>query len=137
MDPHTQGRGRPHRRPTGARSTSISRWPDAAALRLADVTAGRTAYGRLVIEDPDLAEAVAGRPQWQPVSASAAVYTAPDSPVSVRVERIHQPAKPSVRYMASVIRDGRASYTYPCYTANRRENGPVGRAGPWLTPPLP
>lgn len=80
------------------------------------VSAAAATYVRVVITDDELAAAVAGRAHWQPAGDTAAVYAAPGSAVTVRVQRIHQPTSRE-RYMCSVVRDGRAAYTMPCGTA--------------------
>jgi hypothetical protein len=72
-----------------------------------------------VITDAELAAAVTDRAHWQPAGASAAVYAAPGSPVSVRVQRIHHPARPREAFVASVIRDGRATSVVPFGTADQ------------------
>jgi len=69
-----------------------------------------------VITDAELAEAVAGRAHWQPAGDAAAVYAPPDSPVRVRVQRVARPARREL-YVASIIRDGRATHAMPCHTA--------------------
>jgi hypothetical protein len=68
-----------------------------------------------MITDADLAAAVADRPHWQPAGADGAVYAPPGVALTVQVRRIQQPARRE-RYLASIIRDGRAAYTMPCYT---------------------
>jgi hypothetical protein len=70
-----------------------------------------------MITDPELAEALEGREHWSPVGEDAAEYELPGEPASVRVSRIRQPPRegPSRhnRYVATVIREGRAAYTAP------------------------
>lgn len=69
-----------------------------------------------MIADRELAEAVAGRAHWQSAGDDAAVYAPPGSEVSVRVQRVRQPAKRE-HYVASFIRGGRATHAVPCRTA--------------------
>jgi hypothetical protein len=71
-----------------------------------------------VITDADLAAAVEGRAGWQPAGEMAATFTQPESDVVVRVQRVRLPAKRE-RYMASVVRGGRAAYTMPFHDAEQ------------------
>jgi hypothetical protein len=69
-----------------------------------------------VIDDAELAAVVEGPPHWQPIGPSAAVYARPGAPVTVRVQRIANPAGQE-RYLVVVVRDGAAAYTTPCPSA--------------------
>jgi len=68
-----------------------------------------------VTPDPDLTAAVRDRPHWT-IDGRAAVYAPPDSTAVVRVQPMAQPTR-TTRYVASIIRAGRAEYTRLAGTA--------------------
>jgi hypothetical protein len=56
-----------------------------------------------VIDDAELATAIAARPHWQ-LDDQGAVYAPPGAPAHVRVRPIRTPARARERYAASVIK---------------------------------
>ena len=70
-----------------------------------------------MIADAELVAAIADHPHWEPAGPATAVYAPPGSPLSVRVQRVRQPARVRESFVASVIRDGRATSVVPFGTA--------------------
>jgi hypothetical protein len=64
--------------------------------------------------DQELAAAVAGREHWQ-IAGRAALYAPPGSEAAVRVQPLAQPTRRE-RYVAVIVRGGRAEHNRPCYT---------------------
>jgi hypothetical protein len=62
------------------------------------------AYGRIVIDDAELAAAIDGRPHWQ-LDDQGAVYAPPGAAAHVRVRPFRTPPRARERYAASVIKN--------------------------------
>lgn len=60
-----------------------------------------------MIDDAELAAAIAGRPHWQ-LDEQGAVYAPPGAAAHVRIRPVRTPARARERYIASVIA-GRAA----------------------------
>jgi hypothetical protein len=75
-----------------------------------------------VITDAELAAALQGRPHWQPTGEDSAVRTRPGGSTSVRVGRIRQP-RGHDRYLATMIRDGKAEHAVPFGFAKQASAG--------------
>lgn len=63
----------------------------------------------------ELAAAIAGRDHWQ-YADGVALYARPDTAEQVRVQPAAIPDKRS-RFVASIVRDGRAVRARPCHDA--------------------
>jgi hypothetical protein len=69
-----------------------------------------------VIDDAELAAAIAQRPHWQ-LDDQGALYAPPDAGAHVRIRPIRTPARPRDRYIVSVIADETAVHSTPMPTA--------------------
>lgn len=79
------------------------------------VRATALAYGRPVIDDAELAAAVAERAHWR-LDGLGAVYAPPDASAEVRVRAVRTPARRE-RYVAAIVQGGTAAYAVPWPTA--------------------
>jgi hypothetical protein len=69
-----------------------------------------------VVSDPELAAAVDGHDNWQMDGDDAEVYAPLASPGHCQGSAATPPTWHD-RYLVSIIRDGRAAYTIPCFSA--------------------
>jgi hypothetical protein len=88
--------------------------------RVSDAVSGRgrapAAYGRTVIDDAELAAAIAGRAHWQ-LDGLGAVYEPPGAVAHVRVRPVRAPVRARERYLVSVIEGQAATHSTPMPTA--------------------
>ena len=69
-----------------------------------------------MIDDAELAAAIAGRPHWQ-LDELGAVYAPPDAAAHVRIQPVRTPARARERYLVSVIEGQAARQSTPMPTA--------------------
>jgi hypothetical protein len=69
-----------------------------------------------VIDDAELAAAIAGRPHWQ-LDEQDAVYAPPRAVAHVRIRPVRTPSRARERYLVSVIEDQAAKQATPMPTA--------------------
>jgi hypothetical protein len=69
-----------------------------------------------VIDDAELAAAIAGRPHWQ-LDEQGAVYAPPGAVAHVRIRPVRTPVRARERYLASVIKGQAALQATPMPTA--------------------
>lgn len=74
------------------------------------------AYGSAVVDDPDLAAAIEGRPYWAPVGVRAVRYAPPGAELTVLVQPVRMP-RHRERYTVSVQRNGVAVHARPAHSA--------------------
>ncbi|MEJ3741819.1 hypothetical protein WEI85_00755 [Actinomycetes bacterium KLBMP 9797] len=65
--------------------------------------------------EEELAAAIDGRADWQ-MEGAAAIYAPPAATAQVRVQAMATPSR-TVRFAATIIRNGRAEHTRPAATA--------------------